>query len=57
MQFPDKRAALVSAFLDRFGIGWVIPLIHVALPTYPGWAIGASVGLLLSLPSAVITKA
>ncbi len=57
MQFPDKRAALMSAFLNRFGIGLVIPVIHVALPTFPGWAIGASTGLLLSLPSAVIAKA
>jgi hypothetical protein len=57
MQFPDKRAALLGAFLDRFGIGLMIPLVHVALPAISGWLLGAGVGLLLSLPSAIITKA
>ena len=57
MQFPNKKAALTAAFLDRFGIGLVIPLAHVALPGSPGWALGAGLGLLLSLPDAIITKA
>jgi hypothetical protein len=57
MQFPDKRAALLGAFLNRFGIGLVVPLAHVALPACPGWALGAGLGLLLSLPDAIITKA
>lgn len=57
MQFPDKRAALLGAFLNRFGVGLVIPLVHVALPVWPGWALGAVLGLLLSLPGAIITKA
>ena len=54
MSFPDKRTALIAAFLSRFGIGFVIPLVN--LPTWPGWAIGIVFGLLLSLPDAVVTK-
>ncbi len=57
MPFPDKRAALLGAFLNRFGIGLVIPLVPVALPGTSGWALGAGLGLLLSLPDAIITKA
>jgi hypothetical protein len=29
MSFPDKRTALVAAFLSRFGIGLVIPLVNL----------------------------
>jgi hypothetical protein len=55
MSFPDKPAALLGAFFSRFGIGLVIALVH--LPTWPGWLIGLVFGFLLSLPSAIITKA
>ena len=48
MQFPDKRAALLGAFLNRFG--FVIGCVRLQCPE---WA----VGLLLSLPDAIITKA
>jgi hypothetical protein len=54
MSFPDKRAAITAAFLDRFAIGFVI---GVADLPWPGWASGLFFGLLLSAPSAVITKA
>ena|SRR5579862_8031381 len=54
MSFPDKRAALTGAFLDRFAIGFLICVVELPLP---GWATGLIVGLLVSLPSAVITKA
>lgn len=54
MCFPDKRTALLAAFLSRFGIGFVIPLVH--LP-WPGWLTGLVLGVLLSLPDAVVTKA
>jgi hypothetical protein len=57
MQFPDKRAALLGAFFNRFGIGLVIPLAHTGMPGGAGWTIGAALGLLLSLPDAFITKA
>lgn len=55
MSFPDKNAALMGAFVDRFAIGFVIGC--VSLPGWPGWAIGMLFALLLSLPSAIITKA
>ena len=55
MSFPDKRTALLAAFLSRFGIGLVIPLVN--LPTWPGWLVGVTIGVLLSLPDAIVTKA
>jgi hypothetical protein len=55
MSFPDKRAALIAAFLNRFAIGFVIGC--VSLPGWPGWALGVIFALLLSLPDAIITKA
>jgi len=54
MQFPDKRAAISAAFINRFAIGLLIPL--VTLPT-PYWATGLIVALLLSIPPAIVTKA
>jgi len=54
MSFPDKRVALAGAFLDRFAIGFLICVVDLPLP---GWAAGLIVGLLISLPSAVVTKA
>jgi hypothetical protein len=54
MDFPDKPTALLAAFLSRFAIGFLVPLVRTPLP---GWAAGALVGLLISLPDAVITKA
>ena len=55
MSFPDKRTALLAAFLSRFGIGLVIPLVN--LQTWPGWLVGVTFGVLLSLPDAIVTKA
>lgn len=54
MEFPDKRAALLGAFFNRFGVGFVIGAANLPLP---GWATGLIFGLLLSLPDAIITKA
>ena len=54
MELPDKRAALMGAFLNRFGVGFVIGAANLPLP---GWATGLIFGLLLSLPDAIITKA
>jgi hypothetical protein len=55
MSFPDKRAALLAAFINRFSIGLVIGC--VVLPGWPGWAVGLLFALLLSLPAALISKA
>ena len=54
MAFPDKPTALAAAFISRFGIGLAIGCIQ--LP-WPGWLVGLVFGLLLSMPSALITKA
>jgi hypothetical protein len=54
MSFPDKRAAMLGAFISRFAIGFVI--CNIELP-WPGWAVGLFIGILLSLPDAIITKA
>ena len=53
LKMEDKTTAMAGAFVGRFAIGLLIPLI--ALP-FPRWAIGVAVGLLLSLPDAIITK-
>jgi hypothetical protein len=54
MTFPDKRAAMLGAFIARFAIGFVI--CNIRLP-WPGWLVGLFIGILLSLPDAIITKA
>jgi hypothetical protein len=54
MNHPDKRTAMLGAFFARFGLGFVI--CNVRLP-WPGWAVGLFLGILLSLPDAIITKA
>nr|HEV7953961.1 hypothetical protein [Candidatus Acidoferrales bacterium] len=54
MSFSDKRAALLGAFIARFALGFVI--CNIRLP-WPGWLVGLVIGILLSLPDAIITKA
>lgn len=54
MDFPDKRAALIGAFVNRFSIGFLVGAVRL---DWPGWSIGLTVGLLLSLSDAIITKA
>jgi hypothetical protein len=54
MSFPDKRTALIAAFTSRFAIGFLIPLVVMPIPAP---AKGALVGLLVSLPDAIVTKA
>jgi hypothetical protein len=54
LSFPDKRTALLGAFLDRFAIGFLVAQTEMPVAW---WVRGALVGLLVSLPSAVVTKA
>ncbi len=54
MPHPNKGTAMLGAFIARFGPGFVICNIH--LP-WPGRAAGLFLGVLLSLPDAIITKA
>ena len=54
LKMPDKRTAMAGAFVNRFGVGFVIGATNLPLPT---WLSGLLFGLLLSLPDAIITKA
>jgi hypothetical protein len=54
MSFPDKTVAMTGAFFDRFAIGFLICIVDLPIP---GWATGLVVALLVSLPSAIVTKA
>lgn len=54
MKFPDKTTALAGAFTNRFALGFLA--VNVALPMHPALG-GALVGLLVSIPDAIITKA
>ena len=61
LTFPDKRAALLGAFLNRLAIGITIGAVigapQVDALRLPPWAIGLGVGVVLSAADAVITKA
>jgi hypothetical protein len=61
LTFPDKRAALSGAFVNRLAIGIVIGGVigapQVASLGAPAWAVGVVVGILLSAADAIITKA
>lgn len=54
LEFPDKRTALLAAFSSRFAIGFFASVS--SLPLHP-LAAGAIIGLLISLPDALVTKA
>ena len=54
LEFADKKAALVGAFLNRFGIGFVLGAARLPVPA---WVNGLIFGVLLSLPDAIITRA
>ncbi len=54
MSFPDKKTAIIAAFIARFGIGFAIGAARLS---WPGWVVGLCFGLLLSIPDALITKA
>ena len=54
LSFPDKRAALLGAFCARFALGFFAATVRLPLPPI---VTGVLVGLLTSLPDAIITKA
>lgn len=54
LEFSDKRAALMGAFLNRFAIGFVLGVARLPVSS---WLNGLIFGVLLSLPDAIITKA
>ncbi|MGB4415378.1 MAG: hypothetical protein WBI53_10905 [Paludibacter sp.] len=53
MTFEDKTRAITASFISRFAIGFII--FNMELPI-PNWIKGGLVGLILSLPDAIVTK-
>lgn len=53
LPIEDKFTAMLGSFVGRFAIGFFIATTDI--PT-PFWLKGILVGLLLSLPDAIITK-
>ena len=53
MTFEDKTRAITASFISRFAIGYII--FNMELPI-PNWLKGGLVGLVLSLPDAIVTK-
>ncbi len=53
LKMEDKKRAMLGAFIHRFGIGFVI--CNAALP-WSGWLNGLILGIVLSVPPAIITK-
>lgn len=54
LKFADRTTAFAAAFASRFAIGLLAATTQLPLP---GWARGLIVGLLISIPDAIITKA
>jgi hypothetical protein len=54
LAFPDKRAALLGAFCSRFALGFFAATIRLPMHAVVS---GVLVGVLTSLPDAIITKA
>jgi hypothetical protein len=60
LEFSDRRAALLGAFLNRLTIGVVIGATigapQIQTLRLPPWVIGLAAGVLLSAADAIITK-
>ena len=54
LSFPAKRTALLAAFSSRFALGFFAATIHLRMSPI---AYGLLVGLLTSIPDAIVTKA
>lgn len=54
LSFPDKRTALLAAFSSRFALGFLAAGINLRMSPI---AAGVLVGLLTSIPDAILTKA
>jgi hypothetical protein len=61
LTFPDKRAALTGAFVNRLTIGVVVGAVigapQVSALGAPAWVVGCVIGFMLSAADAIITKA
>ena len=54
LTFPDKGAALLGAFCSRFALGFFAATVRLPMPAL---AAGLLVGILTSLPDAIVTTA
>ncbi|HEV7921563.1 MAG TPA: hypothetical protein VGR02_12315 [Thermoanaerobaculia bacterium] len=54
LPFKDRPTAFAAAFASRFAIGVLAATTQLPLPA---WARGLVVGLLISIPDAIITRA
>lgn len=54
MDIPDRSRAIAGAFINRFAIGFLIPIVQLPVAA---WLRGLIIGFLLSLPDAIITGA
>lgn len=54
LQFPNKRDALLGAFCSRFALGFFAATVRLPMPPL---AAGVLVGVMTSLPDAIITRA
>jgi len=54
MPHPNKGTAMLGAFFSRFAIGFLIGVTRMPVP---GWVRGLIVGVLISIPDAIVTKA
>ena len=53
LTFPDRTAALLGAFCARFALGFFAATVRLPLPSVVA---GIVVGILTSMPDAIITK-
>ena len=53
LPFENKARAMTASFISRFAIGFIIFNMELGIP---GWLKGGIVGLVLSLPDAIVTK-
>lgn len=54
LKFADRATAFSAAFASRFAIGVLAATVQMPLPP---WLRGVVVGLLISIPDAIVTKA
>lgn len=54
MHMPNRRTAMTAAFLNRFALGFLAA--NIILPMDPVFS-GVIVGVLVSVPDAIVTKA
>jgi len=54
MKHPNKKVAMLGAFFSRFAIGFLIGVTRMPVA---GWLRGVIVGVLVSIPDAIATKA